>query len=69
MLQIARVTAFIVAELLRENHQRGKFTHPRLELNLNKLLEPRAKIVNGEKLTLLFIMLKNGQTYFKNVVV
>ena len=36
MLQNARVTAFMVSELLRENQQEGgvKLTPPRLELKL-----------------------------------
>ena len=39
MLKYARVTTFTVSELLRENQQGGKITHPpppRLGLNLRK---------------------------------
>ena len=40
MLQNARVTAFTVSELLRENEQRGKITPPPApSLRLNAILK------------------------------
>ena len=37
MLQDARITAFIVSELLRENQQGGKIASPHTQIRVNTL--------------------------------